>query len=228
MAEKMKWVASLWKDRAFLFALAALAAILGLAYWDWREFKTAGIRVQETENSLLRMEVILSTMKDAETGQRGFLITGDDRYLEPYTAAKRNIARELANVDVLRLEQTSLRDTFKMLQQSIATKFAEMQTGIDLRRDQGQEAAFEMLNEGEGKRTMDDIRIYCQIMEDSLRRQLADRNRVAEVQTRDARLISSGASCILFIPGPWRRSSSKRRRKPRRRPARSKARSSPT
>ncbi len=199
MAKKMKWVASLWKDRAFLFALAALAAILGLAYWDWREFKTAGIRVQETENSLLRMEVILSTIKDAETGQRGFLITGDDRYLEPYTAARRNIAREMANVDVLRLQRTSLRDTFKMLEQSIAAKFAEMQTGIDLRREQGQEAAFEVLETGEGKRTMDDIRIYCQTMEDSLRRQLGERNRVAEVQTRDARLISSGASCILFI-----------------------------
>jgi len=195
----MKWMASLWKDKAFLFALAALAAILGLAYWDWREFQTAGMRVQETENSLVRLEVIFSTMKDAETGQRGFLITGDDRYLEPYNEATKNIGRELANADVLRLEKTSLKDSFTTLQQSIAAKMTEMQRGIDIRRELGQEAAFEMIEHGEGKRIMDEIRIYCQSMEDSLRKQLVVRNRVAEVQTRDARLISSGASCLLFI-----------------------------
>jgi signal transduction histidine kinase/DNA-binding response OmpR family regulator len=195
----MKGMASLWKDKAFLFALAALAAILSLAFWDWREFKTAGVRVQETQNSLLRLEMILSTMKDAETGERGFLITGDDRYLEPYNDATKNIGQELANADILRLGKTSLKDSFALLQQSIASKFAEMRQAIDLRRELGPEAAFAKIEQGEGKRIMDDIRIYCQTMEDSLRNQLSVRNRVAEVQTRDARIISSGASCVLFI-----------------------------
>ncbi|HWE49506.1 MAG TPA: response regulator [Bryobacteraceae bacterium] len=192
-------MATLWKDKAFLFALAALAAILSLAYWDWREFKTAGVRVQETEDSLSRIEAIFSTMANAETGERGFLITGDDRYLEPYTEATRNIGRELANADVLRLKQTPLKDSLAELQQKIGEKFADMQQSIDIRRQQGADAAFEQLENGKGKRVMDDIRIYCQTMEDSLRKQLADRNRVAETQTREARIISSGASCLLFI-----------------------------
>jgi len=174
-----------WKDKAFLFAVTALAAILGLAYW------TGGNSKQRHQSSGNR-ELAVTDGGDSfhYEGRRnrtaGHLITGDDQYLEPYTNAGRNIARELANVDVLRLEQTSLRDTFTMLQRSIAAKFTEMQQIIDLRRDEGAQAAFDRLGEGEGKRTMDDIRIYCQSMEDALRGQLADRNRQAEVQTRDA------------------------------------------
>ena len=79
------------KDRAFLFSVAALAIILSLAFWDWGEFKAANMRVRETDRALRQIELILSTAKDAETGQRGFLITGDERYLEPYKMAQLNI-----------------------------------------------------------------------------------------------------------------------------------------
>src|ERR1017187_10301847 len=92
-----RWLASLLKDRAFLFALIALSLILGLAYWDWREFQNAGDSVRETDRSLRYIETILSTMRDAETGQRGFVITGDEEYLEPYTRALSEIAKELAD-----------------------------------------------------------------------------------------------------------------------------------
>jgi signal transduction histidine kinase/DNA-binding response OmpR family regulator len=195
----MKRVATLWKDRAFLFALGALAVILGLAYWDWRQFVSANQRVQETEVSLRQIQTILSTMEKAETGQRGFLITGDERYLEPYTTAHRDIGHELADVGAVRLKQTSLKDSFALLQQAITAKFKEMDELVDMRRQMGQQAAFDTLEEGSGKRIMDDLRIYCQTMENSLRKQLADRNQLAESQTRNARLISGGASCLLFV-----------------------------
>ena len=195
----MKGATALWRDKAFQFALVALALILGLAYWDWSRFQAADLLVQETDASLLQIQSIQSTMESAETGQRGFLITGDDRYLEPYTTARKNIGRQLADTGAVRLQQTALKDSFATLQKVIAAKFTEMETLIDLRRQLGQEAAFETLEEGSGKRLMDDIRIYCQTMETALRKQLAERNRSAKSQTRNARLTSSGASCLLFI-----------------------------
>ncbi len=195
----MKGMASLWKDRAFLFALGALALVLSLAYWDWREFQSANERVSETDESLRQIQSILSTTESAETGQRGFLITGDDLYLKPYTAARRDIGREFADFAAVRLQQTSLRDSFDTLQKSILAKFAEMETLIDVRRQMGQQAAFDTLEEGSGKRLMDDIRIYAKTMENSLRSQLAERNKFARTQTRNARMVSSGASCILFL-----------------------------
>jgi signal transduction histidine kinase/DNA-binding response OmpR family regulator len=190
---------ALVKDRAFLFAVTALALILGLAYWDWRQFQAAAARVQETERSLRLIENILSTMKDAETGQRGFIITGDDPYLEPYRKARSEINSQMAAIRASSVERSPLGGTLQMLSQTIDAKFSELQTIIDKRREQGPEAAFEELKKGRGKRLMDEIRIYCGHIEDNLRAQLSVRNSLAESQTRDARLISAGASCMLFI-----------------------------
>jgi signal transduction histidine kinase/CheY-like chemotaxis protein len=86
-----------------------------------------------------------------------------------------------------------------LLTGTIDAKFAEMQKLIDMRRELSAEAAFAEMKKGGGKRIMDEIRIYCGHIEDNLRVQLAMRNTVAEAQTRDARLISAGASCMLFI-----------------------------
>ena len=192
-------IVELLKDRAFLFAITALALILGLAYWDWRQFENAAEGVQETQQSLLRIEHILSTMKDAETGQRGFLIAGEDNFLEPYNTARTEIAGELASIRSSSFALTPVGSTLGVLQQTIDAKLVEMQRLIDLRRTEGEEPAFAQLKEGSGKRLMDEIRIYCAHIEDSLRAQLDTRNRLAESQTRQARLISAGASCILFI-----------------------------
>ena len=74
-----------------------------------------------------------------------------------------------------------------------------MQRVIEVYRSLGREAAFGVVDEGTGRRFMDDIRIYGDTMENSLREQLARRNEQAAVQTRNARLISAGASCLLFI-----------------------------
>jgi signal transduction histidine kinase/DNA-binding response OmpR family regulator len=190
---------ALIRDRAFLFALTALALILVLAYWDWRQFKAASARVQETEQSLALVENILSTMKDAETGQRGFLITGDELYLEPYKSAQSQISGELTAAHSSPLAQSSLAGTLSMLEMNIHDKFGEMQALIDLRNRAGQEEAFAGLKQGRGKRFMDDIRIDCAHIESNLRNQLEMRNALAESQTRQARLVSASASCVLFL-----------------------------
>ncbi|MDP9054028.1 MAG: response regulator [Acidobacteriota bacterium] len=190
---------ALFRDQAFLFALTALVLILGLAYWDWRQFQAAGAQVRDSEESLALIQNVLSTMKDAETGQRGFLITGDELYLEPYNRAKSRIDGELAAVKSSSIDRSPLAGTIQMLGENIRAKFVEMQQLIDLRREQGEEPAFTGLRTGYGKRLMDDIRIDCAHIDDSLRSQLETRSRVAESQTREARLISSGASCLLFL-----------------------------
>src|ERR1017187_3162253 len=126
-------IVELLKDRAFLFAITALALILGLAYWDWRQFENAAEGVQETQQSLLRIEHILSTMKDAETGQRGFLIAGEDNFLEPYNTASTEIAGELASIRSSSFALTPVGSTLGVLQQTIDAKLVEMQRLIDLR-----------------------------------------------------------------------------------------------
>jgi signal transduction histidine kinase/CheY-like chemotaxis protein len=198
MIEKRR-IFDLLKDRAFLFALAALGLILGLAYWDWEQFQAANKRVRDTDQSLQAVEMILSTLKDAETGQRGYVLTGDPMYLTPYEDATRDVAMELADPRAYLLRESALRTTFLQLEAAIKNKFDELKAPIELRRQGQFESAVQYIQNGRGKRVMDRIRDLGLTMEVSLRHQLAERDSIAQSQTRKARLISAGASCLLFI-----------------------------
>jgi CHASE3 domain sensor protein len=192
-------VLSLLKDRAFIFALAALFVVLGLAAWDWHEFQLAGQTVRETEDLLSHVETILSTVKDAETGQRGYIITGDESYLEPYARAVNAMPGILSAPRSLKLRQSVHGAAFAQLREAISAKLGELKSAIELRRQNQPEAATEAVRSGRGKRYMDSIRDLCGAMEESLRHELDQRNRAAAVQTLDARLISASASCLLFL-----------------------------
>src|SRR2546421_13015063 len=75
-------------NRAMLAVSALiLLAIVGVSYREWRQFTDANadaVRSTEIRESVDRL---LSSLVDAETGQRGFLLTGAERYLEPYNLA---------------------------------------------------------------------------------------------------------------------------------------------
>jgi signal transduction histidine kinase/CheY-like chemotaxis protein len=194
-----KWrIADLFRDRAFLFALAALGLILGLAYWDWMQFQAANALVSDTDHSLQQVEKILSSMKDAETGQRGYVITGDESYLAPYEDAVGDVANELADPRAYLLRQSGLKAEFSQLEQAIHEKFDELKIPIEYRRRQQTEEAVQYIRSNRGKAIMDRIREICLSMEVNLRHELEQRNRLAESQTRNARIISASASCLLF------------------------------
>src|SRR5438105_2655093 len=84
----MRWTVGTKIGMGFGLALAVLAAIGVTAYLSTRRLVDNGERVTHTHQVLETLESILSLMKDAETGQRGFVLTGKDSYLEPYTGAK--------------------------------------------------------------------------------------------------------------------------------------------
>ena len=86
-----------------MMAVAALilTTIVALSYREWTEYGRARadtIRLREVQNSLNHLT---SHVLDAETGQRGFLLTGEERYLEPYNRAIRDIPADLASLKSL-------------------------------------------------------------------------------------------------------------------------------
>ena len=77
------------RSPALWAAAVMLVIIVGLAYWNWRTFQTSSEATQQTDLAIRQIASVLSTLKDAETGQRGFLLTGAERYLEPYNVSVR-------------------------------------------------------------------------------------------------------------------------------------------
>src|SRR5216683_6845413 len=72
---------------SLLFALVLVLVIGILSYRAWASFGRRSEQLATTQQIVDGTNALLSSLKDAETGQRGFLLTGDDRYLEPYRRA---------------------------------------------------------------------------------------------------------------------------------------------
>jgi methyl-accepting chemotaxis protein len=143
--------------------------------------------VTHTHAVLEDLAHLLSLAKDAETGQRGFLLTGDDSYLEPYQAA----TGALVNVeaDLRKLTADNLRQQARLdeAEPVIAAKLAELKRTIDLRRTQGFDAALRVVVTGEGKKTMDDLRKVVADMDREERDLLSQRSQSAEASASSAK-----------------------------------------
>jgi signal transduction histidine kinase len=110
--------------------------------------------------TLDRLDDVLLALQNAETGQRGYVITGEDGYLEPYHAARRTIQPTMARLKesfTERSEHHQLR-LLDALDPLVAAKMDELDESVRLRRQAGLEASRRLVETGRGKRLMDQIR----------------------------------------------------------------------
>ncbi|KQP80424.1 response regulator [Methylobacterium sp. Leaf117] len=108
---------------------------------------------------LSQSERLLSNMVELETGMRGYVLFGDEAYLEPYQAAQDTIDGQLNAIETLSTQTDDqgpqhIRD----LRRFVETKRAYAARVIALRREQGYDAAVGLARMGEGKRSMDEVR----------------------------------------------------------------------
>src|SRR5690606_12347298 len=91
-----------------LSALAVVVAFFigsaGISHYNLRALRQATDAVAHTYEVIETLESVLSLMRDAETGQRGMVITGEEKYLEPYTAALARIHARVAQVQQLTVD----------------------------------------------------------------------------------------------------------------------------
>ncbi len=142
-------------------------------FWAVQRQSEANRQVIRTHQVLENLESAISLLKDAETGQRGFLLTGQDQYLDPYNAATKSIKQKLDAVGDLAKDNPAQHETLQRVRALTADKLAELAKTIQLRRDRGTEAARAEVLTGRGERIMDDIRAAVNSMEQEEQRLLA-------------------------------------------------------
>ncbi len=158
-----------------------------------REGSALVIRSQETMNA---MGDVLSAVQDAETGQRGYLLTGDESYLEPYRTALAVASTRLEAMESALADDPAQGDRLKLLARRVQDKMDELHETIELRRTQGFEAALAVVNSNSGKAAMDDIRARLA----SMRAIELDKRaqRLTEMESAYNTALSSGtASAVL-------------------------------
>src|SRR5579862_215150 len=93
----------------FLLGLLTLAGMAVLLSRSVLEFGDERVELMETRGDIDALNVFLATVEDAETGQRGYLLTGDTAYLAPYRAAVRAIGTRLSAIEESASEDSSQR-----------------------------------------------------------------------------------------------------------------------
>jgi len=139
-----------------------------------------------------KLQSVLSLMKDAETGQRGFVITGDEGFLDPYNAATANLPRALDDLERLAGQDAQYTRDLQRARALVQQKLDELLKVLEARRDAGFEAAQKLITAGAGKRLMDDIRTAYAGIEETERARLAERTANAEAGAQ------TGQQTILF------------------------------
>jgi PAS domain S-box-containing protein len=155
--------------------------------------------VEQTQNRLNKLEGLLSQIKDAETGQRGYILTGEERYLEPYKTATVSVDREIKHLRELTANYPNQQKQLDALESAIKNKLAELKGTIDLRKYQGLEAALRIVRTDLGKKLMDDIRSHVREMENQENELLKQQVAQAETSTRYTMLTLAIAIVLTFV-----------------------------
>jgi PAS domain S-box-containing protein len=145
---------------SLLFFVLAVVASLG---WLVRREMAAAVAadqwVTHTRIVIKELDELLSSLKDAEAGQRGFLITGERDYLKPYEASLGGIAAHLASLRSLTADNPSQQQRLCVITSRAAAKLAELKKTIALRETKGFQAANAEVRTHLGKNIMDELRI---------------------------------------------------------------------
>ena len=154
----MKWSVGTKIGTGYGLALTVLVVIGAVSYLSTIALIEAAQWRSHTYQVLQDIEQVVSTLKDAETGQRGFVITGEESYLEPYRSATGAIDREIKEVRKLMEDNAAQQRRLDAIEPLVTSKFAELKETIDLRRSRGVDAALQVIRSDRGKRAMDEIR----------------------------------------------------------------------
>ena len=191
-----------WFAAALLVGLVA-NGVLGLR--QSRRLRENSLRVDRSHRIIQAVDRLMSDLVDAETGQRGFLLTEDESYLAPYNAALSSIESTRAELGRL-TEHDEHRRSVASLDDPIEKKIAELAETIRLQRNGQRGASLALVKQDIGRGFMDEIRAISRGIVGAEQRRLAERSEVRErtyVQNRLSWTLATTALVSLFGGFLW-------------------------
>jgi CHASE3 domain sensor protein len=182
--------------------LVAIFVVGTLALLSARSLDARSVAREEVTRTLeviAQVTALQTSLNNAETGQRGFLLTGDDAYLEPYSLAQRKLPEQIATVRRLTEGNPRQASALDRLEQLMAEKLVEMEQTIALYRGGKGAEALALVRTDRGKAAMDAARQAVSELDQEERTLLAAReenwNRAVEISF----WVSLGGSGMLLV-----------------------------
>jgi CHASE3 domain sensor protein len=144
--------------------MIVIAALLAIAFYTYRTLEirsAAADRGAVSLQTLEALDTVMSTLKDAETGQRGFLLTGNENYLVHYERAIRELPADFMALTKATSVSPQFRDRLDQMERLSKAKMEELGQVIALKRAGNADAAIALVRSDRGKVLMDGLRVIA-------------------------------------------------------------------
>ena len=147
----------------------ALVVVIYVSLSNWQAVRVVNNHARTRQQTLHELNGLYSSIEQAQSGQRGYLLTQIDSYLEPYEESVREMPRQFAAVREMGEDSVYERVQIGELEDLVSRKMAELRQTVQLSRDGKIEEALLVVRTGEGKVLMDQIReLVAKIESDEL------------------------------------------------------------
>jgi signal transduction histidine kinase len=193
------------KTNRFLVPSLLIAAIIIVAVNAWFAFRSLkSIEqsqgwVEHTWQVIDQVERIMGSAKDAETGFRGYLLSGEESYLDPYQTATRELPPELDRFQTLTSDNPSQQKRIAEMRSVLNQRMNLLAHGIQVRRSGSRDMVQALVSSGTGKVEMDRLRQIANDMEAEERRLLAIRTATVQSNFLRSRLALALATCLDLL-----------------------------
>ncbi len=183
---------------ALLSGLATFLLIQWVAYLASLGLVETSEAVAESQRVLLGLEEVVTQVQDAQRGQRGYVITGDERFLDIFHGAVERLPREIDDLRSLMVKEPLRQQQLKELERLVNESLEEFKEVIDARRRHGFAAAQQLVVAGEGRKAMVETRRLVTQMQDGVRSALEEKEHAAKNAAARVPLVMLGGSAVSF------------------------------
>jgi PAS domain S-box-containing protein len=188
-------------NAGFVAGVLVLGGLGWLSYWTTARYGEASAQRQHSYEVGAGLELLIQHVDDAETGQRGFLLTGDEPYLEPFVSGSAHVMDDISELDQVLADDPAMAARFDNVRRLTTARMALLNRQIALRRSRGLSAALASVRTGLGKRMMDSLRAVVAVMTAKETEQAARSDARVTTAARFARLAIGGGGVIAVSLG---------------------------
>jgi len=194
----VRWSLNSKITAGFGAALAILAIVEFISYRSTNQLVETSRQLTHSQRVLESLGAVLTTMDDAETGQRGYMLTGKDSYLQPYDVANAHVSEVLESLDKLTVNNPAQQRDISSLESLIKQKQDELAATIALRKANKAIEADQLVLSGKGKQAMDDVRALLAKMQKREKDLMDTRTSQWKASTRRTTVVVVSGVVIAF------------------------------
>jgi signal transduction histidine kinase/CHASE3 domain sensor protein len=185
--------------RVLALVPALLVVLIGALAYERAKSVVADVDAVNRSHAVIESsDALLTRAIDAETGQRAYLLTGDEVFLDPYRGARADVSRHLDSLRRLTSNEPAQQTRLNTIERLIAARFALLDLGVEQRRSGAQTVATDQQRMLAGKIKMDQLRAAIGSLQTQERELVAERRGAEKRSVRNAAIVVGIAALIAI------------------------------